>query len=172
MPAGDSTYELTVTAKGFQGYKASGIALSGSEKRNINVTLTVGATTETVEVTGMADQLVPVDSGEKSATLTTKELNNFIIVGSNAAEFLKIMPGFGINNGTSNKASFSGEVIGINGNGDGGSQSSFNNAYSVQRTGRQLTRHHGGRRTRVGPRLQLRHAGQSEHGHDLRSSRF
>lgn len=130
VPVGDYTYELTVTAKGFLTYKASGIALGGSERRNINVTLTVGSTTETVEVTGMVDQLVPVDSGEKSATLTTKELNNFIIVGSNAAEFLKIMPGFGINNGTSNKASFSGEIIGINGNGDGGSQSPLNGAYN------------------------------------------
>ncbi len=130
VPVGDYTYELTVTAKGFLTYKASGIALGGSERRNINVGLKVGSTTETVEVTGMADQLVPVDSGEKSATLTTKELNNFIIVGSNAAEFLKIMPGFGINNGTSNRANFSGEVIGINGNGDAGSQSPLNNAYS------------------------------------------
>ncbi len=130
VPVGDYTYELTITAKGFLTYKASGITMGGAEKRNINVTLKVGSTTETVEVTGMADQLVPVDSGEKSATLTTKEMNNFIIVGSNAAEFLKIMPGFGINNGTSNKASFSGEVIGINGNGDGGSQSPLNNAFS------------------------------------------
>jgi len=130
VPVGDYTYELTVTAKGFLTYKASGIALGGSEKRNINVTLTVGSTSETVEVTGMVDQLVPVDSGEKSATLTTKELNNFIIVGSNAAEFLKIMPGFGINHGTSNSANFTGEVIGINGNGDAGSQSPLNGAYS------------------------------------------
>lgn len=130
VPVGDYTYELTVTAKGFLTYKASGIQLGGSERRNVNVTLTVGSTTETVEVTGTLDQLVPVDSGEKSSTLTTKELNNFIIVGSNAAEFLKIMPGFSINNGTQNKASFTGEVIGINGNGDGGSQSPLNNAFS------------------------------------------
>ena len=130
IPVGDYTYELTVTAKGFLTYKASGIQLGGSEKRNVNVTMTVGSTSETVEVTGQLDQLVPVDSGEKSATLTTKELNNYIIVGSNAAEFLKIMPGFSINNGTQNKASFSGEVIGINGNGDGGSQSPLNNAFS------------------------------------------
>ena len=50
--------------------------------------------------------------------------------GSNAAEFIKIMPGFGIQNGTSNKANYSGETIGINGNGDAGSQSPLNNAYS------------------------------------------
>ena len=79
---------------------------------------------------GTVDQLAPVDSGEKSSTLTTKELQNYVQMGSNAAEFIKIMPGFGISNGTSNKANYSGETIGINGNGDAGSQSPLNNAYS------------------------------------------
>ncbi|MDP9170505.1 MAG: carboxypeptidase-like regulatory domain-containing protein, partial [Acidobacteriota bacterium] len=101
------TYELTVESKGFDISKTPGIALGGGEKRNINVTLKVGNTSETVEVTSALDQVTPVDSGEKSSTLTTKELQNFVSVGSNAAEFIKIMPGFGIQNGTSNKSSFS-----------------------------------------------------------------
>jgi Carboxypeptidase regulatory-like domain len=124
------TYQLNVEAKGFELYKQTNVALGGGEKRNINVTMKVGSTTDTVEVTGSADVLVPVDSGEKSSTLTTKELQNYVAVGSNAAEFLKIMPGFGVSNGTSNKASYTGETIGINGNGDAGSQSPLNNAYS------------------------------------------
>ena len=128
VPPGN--YELTIGAKGFENVKVSNIALGGGEKRNINVTLKVGATTETVEVSSAADAVVPVDSGEKSSTLTTKELQNYVSVGSNAAEFIKIMPGFGIQNGTSNKSGFSGETIGINGNGDGGNQSPLNNAFS------------------------------------------
>ena len=124
------TYELTVQAKGFDTSKVTGIALGGGEKRNINFTLKIGSTAETVEVSSAADVRVPVDSGEKAFTLSTKELQNFVSVGSNAAEFIKIMPGFGIQNGTSNKSSFSGETIGINGNGDGGNQSPLNNAFS------------------------------------------
>jgi len=124
------TYELNIEAKGFDKAHVGGIAMGGGEKRNINVTLKVGSTSETVEVSSAVDQVVPVDSGEKSSTLTTKELQNYVSVGSNAAEFIKIMPGFGITNGTSNKASFTGETIGINGNGDGGSQSPLNGAYS------------------------------------------
>jgi hypothetical protein len=62
--------------------------------------------------------------------LTTKELQNYIQVGSNAAEYIKIMPGFGLSNGTSNVANYTGEVIGINGNGAAGSQSPLNGAYS------------------------------------------
>jgi len=130
VPVGDFTYELSVEAQGFASYKASGIALGGGDKRNMNVTLKVGATTETVEVSATAEALATVDSGEKAAVLSTKELQNFVQVGSNAAEFIKIMPGFGINNGTSNKANYDGQVIGINANGDAGSQSPLNNAYS------------------------------------------
>jgi hypothetical protein len=127
---GDFTYELTVEAKGFVIYKATGIALSSGDKRNINVELKVGSTSEVVEVTGTATSIVPVDSGEKSATLSAKELDSFPIVGSNAAGFIKIMPGFAIQNGTSNKANYDGGTIGINANGDAGSQSPLNNAYS------------------------------------------
>ena len=76
--------------------------LGGGEKRNIDVALKVGATTETVDVAAEADLLVPVDSGEKSSKLTSKELQNYVQTGSNAAEFIKIMPGFtGISNGAS-----------------------------------------------------------------------
>ena len=48
VPVG--TYDLTVEAPGFQGFKVSGIGLGGGEKRNINASLQVGATTQTVEV--------------------------------------------------------------------------------------------------------------------------
>jgi hypothetical protein len=130
LAVGDFTYELSVEATGFTTYKASGIALGGGEKRNINVTLKVGPTTQTVEVQAGVEQLATVDSGEKAATLENKELQNFIQIGSNAAEYLKVMPGFAINNGTSNKANYDGQVIGINGNGDSGSQSPLNNAFS------------------------------------------
>src|SRR5580700_3647220 len=130
MAVGDLTYKLTVEAKGFVSFDAPGILLLNGEKRNVNVTLKVGNTSETVEVLGVADSIVPVDSGEKSETLTTKELQNYVQVGSNAAEYIKIMPGFGISNGTNNIANYTGEVIGINGNGAAGSQSPLNGAYS------------------------------------------
>jgi hypothetical protein len=130
LSVGDYTYALEVEQKGFVPYRATGLTFNGGDKRNVNVTLAVGTTTETVEVTGVADSLTPVDSGEKSALLTTKELSNYLQVGSNAAEYIKIMPGFGIQNGSSNKANYTGETIGINANGDAGSQSPLNNAYS------------------------------------------
>lgn len=123
-------YNLSVEAAGFQGFKATGISLGGGEKRNVNVSLQVGSTNQTVEVTGAADIVTPVDSGAKADILTSHELQNFVQVGSNAAEYIKIMPGFGNQNGTSNKANYSGQVIGINANGDAGSQSPLNDSFS------------------------------------------
>jgi hypothetical protein len=128
VPVG--TYDVTVEAPGFQSFKVSGVGLGGGEKRNVNVSLTVGTTNQTVEVSSAADIIAPVDSGEKSNTLTTQQLQNYVQVGSNAAEYIKIMPGFGIQNGTSNKSNYTGQTIGINANGDSGSQSPLNNAFS------------------------------------------
>ena len=128
VPVG--SYRLTVEQAGFQGYKAPGIELGGGERRNVNVSLQVGNTNQTIEVSGAADTIAPVDSGEKSSTLTTKQLENYIQVGSNAAEYIKIVPGFGVQNGVANKSNYSGQTIGINGNGDSGSQSPLNNAFS------------------------------------------
>jgi Carboxypeptidase regulatory-like domain len=128
VPVG--TYSLLIELKGFENYRVNGIDLSGGEKRNFNVNLKIGSTVEAVEVVSAADQVAPVDNGQKAYVISSKELQNFVIVGSNAAEFIKIMPGFGIQNGTSNKANYTGETIGINANGDAGSQSPLNNAYS------------------------------------------
>ena len=123
-------YQLTVVAKGFETHQQSDIALGGGDKLNYNVTLKIGNTSNVVEVSGSVDVVVPVDSGENSNRLTTKELDNFIQLGSNAAEFIKMMPGFGITNGTNNAANYNGQTIGINGNGNGGNQSPLNAAYS------------------------------------------
>jgi len=128
VPVG--AYVLTVEAKGFQTYKADQISLGGGERRNINASLLVAGSTQTVEVSAQDFTLAPVDSGEKSFTLSTKELQNFTQVGSNAAEYIKISPGFSINAGTGNKASYTGQTIGINANGDSGSQSPLNNNFS------------------------------------------
>lgn len=130
IPVG--TYDVKVESAGMQSAQVTGLSFTGAEKRNIDIVLKVGSSTDKVEVTSVADVLTPVDSGEKSSTLTTKQLQDFSVVGRSAAEFIKILPGFaGIAPNGENRASFTGETIGINGNGDGGSQSALNNAFSV-----------------------------------------
>src|SRR5215475_11300859 len=128
VPVG--AYILTVEAKGFQTFKAEQVSLGGGERRNINASLALAGACQTVNVVAEDFTIAAVDSGEKSFTLAAKELQNFTQVGSNAAEYVKITPGFSINAGVGNKASYSGQTIGINANGDSGSQSPLNNNFS------------------------------------------
>jgi hypothetical protein len=128
VPVG--TYILTVDAPTFKQYQAKGISLGGGEQRGVNVVLAIGAAGETVQVDAENSTVAVTDSGEKSFALATKELQSFTQVGSNAAEYIKIVPGFGISNGTQNKSNYNGQTIGINANGDSGSQSPLNAAYS------------------------------------------
>jgi hypothetical protein len=133
IPTG--AYSVTVESSGFEKYEVTGLSFTGAEKRNLDISLKVGSSATQVDVISQADILAPVDSGEKSATLTTKELQNFTVVGRSAAEFIKVLPGFAIaGTGVENRASFTGETIGINGNGDGGSQSALNNAFAPNGT--------------------------------------
>jgi hypothetical protein len=114
LPA--STYNVTVEMKGFQKWHGTGVVLNGADSRSMNIELKVGAMTETVEVTGTSENLATVDSGEKSAIITSKDLQDLSLVGRNATEFIKILPGATLAaNGALNKAAYSGEVVGING---------------------------------------------------------
>jgi hypothetical protein len=124
VPVG--TYNLSVAAGGFKDYAAANITLGGGEKRNVNVAMNVGTAAETVSVDAGNTALAVTDSGERSFALSTKELENFVQVGSNAAEYIKIVPGFSVSNGTANHSNYTGQTVGINGNGDSGSQSPLN----------------------------------------------
>src|SRR5579871_428009 len=121
IPAG--TYTLITEVGGFQKSEIKGIALNAADNRSVNVALTVGAVTETVEVTSNTNQIETVSTGAKATTLDNEVLQNVAIVGRSAAEYMKIMPGMASTNGVTNAPRFSGQVIGINGGGNAGSQS-------------------------------------------------
>jgi len=114
LPAG--TYNVIVEAKGFAKWVASGVTLQSTDDKRVDASLKVGAETETVEVSATAGEVAVVDSGEKSADLSAKEIQDLSLVGRNAIELLKVLPGFslGTNSGM-NKPAFSGQVVGING---------------------------------------------------------
>ena len=136
VPTG--SYTINVEASGFQKSLTEGVEVTGAASLSFPIRLTIGSETVEVKVEGVADQIIPTDSGEKSTTLTQKQLQDFTIVGGNAAEFVKILPGFAPLNkqdGLKSGTDFSGEVIGINGNGDGGSQSPLNGAFAANGQG-------------------------------------
>jgi len=89
-----TSYTVIVERAGFKIWQAKGVVLNSADKRNlIGISLMPGMKTETVVVEAADTSITPVDSGEKSALITQHVLENVAIVGQNAAEFVKILPG-------------------------------------------------------------------------------
>ncbi len=106
------TYDVKVEMKGFKTFDQVGVVLQASDKRNVNATLTVGQSSETVTVEAHTD-LVPVDSGARSLDLTATDYNRLPMITRNASELLRTLPGVitvgnGASNGSNSSMDFSG----------------------------------------------------------------
>ena len=100
-------YTLNVSKEGFTSWEVKDVVLESADKRLVTgITLKPSTTSETITVEGNAGEITPVDSGEKSTTINEHILNNVAIVGQNAAEFIKIMPGMAFSGGTLNQSSY------------------------------------------------------------------
>jgi hypothetical protein len=129
VPAG--SYTVIIEAAGFANLERRGVTLNPGDKRTIS-DLVMGATAVagTVDVSATQDQIAPVDTGEKAAVISEKQIQNLSLVGRNAAELIKVLPGFTPISGGINNQAYDGQVFGINGNGDAGKQS-FAGNYSA-----------------------------------------
>ena len=126
LPAGN--YQVVVEMKGFQKWVGSGIVLNGSDSKSMNVELKVGGANETVEVNAVSQEVATVDSGEKSALISSKDLQDLSLVGRNATEYLELLPGATLQaNGAVNRPAYDGQVVGINGFALGNSGSGLSN---------------------------------------------
>ncbi|HEY6269023.1 MAG TPA: carboxypeptidase-like regulatory domain-containing protein [Candidatus Acidoferrum sp.] len=100
-------YSVIVEKDGFRAWEAKSVALNSDDKRNLaGIKLTPGAKTETVVVEAADTQITPTDTGEKSTLINQHILQNVAIVGQNAAEFVKIMPGMAFTGGVLNQSSY------------------------------------------------------------------
>ncbi|MGO9403421.1 MAG: carboxypeptidase regulatory-like domain-containing protein [Terriglobales bacterium] len=92
IPAG--TYDVKVEAKGFAAFTQTGIPLHINDQIDLRqIALKVAGNAATVEVTAAPAQIIPESSGDVSYTITAKQLDNLAIIGRNAIELLKILPG-------------------------------------------------------------------------------
>ncbi len=114
-----ATYSVVIELSGFGKTEFTGIELQAGDSRSLRtIPLKVGGLSETITVSA-EPSLTPLTSGEKSATLTAKQIETLPIVGTSTAEVLRTLPGMTpVTNGTTNRPNFTGEVYGINGNGE------------------------------------------------------
>jgi hypothetical protein len=119
-----ATYQLDVTAPGFQGWEEKDIVMGVADNRAVpNIKLAVGTSSQKVEVVSGVDAVVPTDTAEISTSLNQKMIEDFPLAGRDAGELLKIMPGMALNNGGSQGSSFNARSVGTN-NGPVGAYSS------------------------------------------------
>ena len=96
VPSGD--YTLTVEKGGFKQLVRPAVHLNAGDSLSLGgLQLSVGNVTETVAVTTEVAGL-PLDSGQLSSTITANDLDRLSVVGRDATELEKILPGFAIRN--------------------------------------------------------------------------
>jgi hypothetical protein len=102
-----ATYSVTVEKENFKTWTAKSIVLTADDKRNMaGIKIEPGLAKETVVVEASDVQITPTDSGEKSTLINQHILQNVAILGQNAAEFVKIMPGMAMTGGVLNQSSY------------------------------------------------------------------
>ena len=91
LPA--ATYTVKISIPGFNSYEVKGIELRSGDSRSLRqIQLKVATVAETVSVNAEV-ALTPLNSGEKSATLTSEQIEDIPIMGTSAAEVLRLLPG-------------------------------------------------------------------------------
>jgi hypothetical protein len=93
IPALDpGTYTVTVTASGFKQAIVTGVKLDAGTPASVQVTLEVGATTETVTVQGGGD-VVQTQSAAVSTTIVGRQINELPMPWRDASNLALLLPG-------------------------------------------------------------------------------
>ena len=94
------TYTVTISFPGLETLERKGILLTqGASVSLPNLVLEVAGTRQEIQVSEAAEVVVPVDTGQFSQTLNRNMVEDLTIVGRNAAELIKIMPGMAMTSG-------------------------------------------------------------------------
>jgi len=117
LPVGH--YKITVAAPGFKQYNATDVVLNVSDRRVVDISLTVGGNAQTVSVTEAAEP-VNVETATASGLMTGTEIRELGNVTRNYEQLVALQPGIasslasdqlfiGVSNpvGTSNQINFS-----------------------------------------------------------------
>jgi hypothetical protein len=87
------TYEITVSAAGFQAVLVPNVAVEASKTTDVPVTLRVGAQTETVTVSAAASPIIETTSQLVSETTSFKEINELPILSRSVLGVARFAPG-------------------------------------------------------------------------------
>jgi len=90
MPAGN--YDISINQPGFKVYSVQGLKLDVASRLRHDITLTIGAITESVTVQASAVQ-VDTSQGTVSAVITREQIATAVLNGRHYARLAMMMPG-------------------------------------------------------------------------------
>jgi len=88
-----ATYNISISAKGFQKYTATKVVLDVAQKARLDVQLDVGAINQEIVVTGESVAQVETQSSALSSTITGKQVEQLELNGRNFTQLATLSPG-------------------------------------------------------------------------------
>jgi len=118
--APDLSYQITVTADNFDSWQSQPFPVRGGDQLSkTDIKLKIGTASTAVTVEAQVDSnLAQLDTGERSDIITAKDLNTLSIVGRDAGELVKMLPGYAMSTGDQglfNRPGFNTAVQGLSG---------------------------------------------------------
>src|SRR5579875_677621 len=115
-----TSYKFVVTAPNFQPWESQPFPVRAGDQLGFSdVKLQVGSATAAVTVEEQVDtNLAALDTGERSDVITAKDLNNLTVVGRDATELVRMLPGYAMssgNQGLFNRPGYDSAVVGLSG---------------------------------------------------------
>jgi hypothetical protein len=86
-------YDVKVTYQGFQTYEAKGIQVNADSSPKVDVKLTVGGASTTVEVNADTIPVLKTDRADVSTEITSQEVANLPVNGRNFTNLQLLLPG-------------------------------------------------------------------------------
>jgi hypothetical protein len=114
------SYRLDVTAENFEPWETQVFAVRAGDNLGFtDIRMKVGAANASVTVEAQIDSnLAALDTGERSDIITAEELNNLTVVGRDATELVRMLPGYAMSTGDQglfNRPGYNTAVVGLSG---------------------------------------------------------
>jgi hypothetical protein len=113
-------YSFEVTAAGFNSWKSQPFAVRGGDDLSFtDIKMAVGTASASVTVEAAVDSMTAaLDTGERSDIITAKDLDTLTVVGRDATELVRMLPGYALSTGDQglfNRPGYNTAVVGLSG---------------------------------------------------------
>jgi hypothetical protein len=113
------SYKITVSAPGFRPWESQPFAVRPGDEPGFKAKLQVASVNASVTVEATSDALeANLDNGERSDIISAKDLDTLSIVGRDATELVRTLPGYSMSTGDQglfNRPGYNAAVVGLSG---------------------------------------------------------